>query len=361
MVSDLINFTSSKNKTMRKTYILLFGVFCAFSGLAQITNSEMPAIGDTLIYQNINKNGFDTYTSIVGIGVEWNYINIIEKIDSVEIDYIDPATCPEDTSFPSATVAEAMSGVNGHFFYELGSGEFYRNGFYDGSNNLIIPYTDKLKLYQLPFQFGTSFSDNYTCTNGVFSTYPAIIDDGSYSSDVDGSGILRLPTGYFNNVFRIYYEESFTLKADIGMGYMGMVQIDEYGYEYWKAGHVKPLLTYYNTTTYDLVQGGSSNDVGVRYDKHANPDGLNPGINENTNNFSVNVFPNPSTGIIHIDYLNSNKRASLEIFDAVGKRVCMHDLEYSDNIIDISGLERGIYLIKVFSETFTGTEKLVLK
>ena len=33
-----------------------------------------------------------------------------------------------------------------------------------------------------------------------------IIDNGTYSFDVDGSGTLILPQGYFNDVYRVYYE-----------------------------------------------------------------------------------------------------------------------------------------------------------
>jgi hypothetical protein len=346
---------------MKKLYSLFICASFIIVAHAQITSAEMAAIGDTVIYQSINKNGFDTYAATSGVGVEWNYISIIEKIDSVELDYIDPATCSEAASFPDATVAEAINGANGHFFYELGTGEYYRDGFYDAANNLSIPYDNKLKLYQLPFQFGTSFSDSYTCANGTFDVYPAIIDDGIYDSDVDGSGVLRLPQGYFDNVYRIYYEESFTIKADLGMGtYMGIVQIEEYGYEYWKAGHVKPLLTYYNTTTTDLIQGGSSNDVGVRYDKHANPDGINPGINENTLLTSIDIFPNPSIGIIHVNAKDLTEITSLEIYDVVGKMIFAKELQNGDNMIEQTDLAKGVYYIKVSSGTSVKTEKLIL-
>ena len=209
---------------MKKTFTLIISLsLISFLAAAQITTAEMPVVGTHIVYQNINKNGFDNYATVTGVGVTWNYINIIEKPDSVIMNYINPATTTEGSSFPTSTVAEAMPpDTLGHFYYELNSGVFYRDGFFDAANNMLLPYNNNLKLYQLPFQFGTSFNDAYTCTLGSIdiggTPYPAIIDNGAYTTDVDGSGTLKLPAGRFDNVYRISYTETFTIKSDFGIG-----------------------------------------------------------------------------------------------------------------------------------------------
>jgi hypothetical protein len=331
--------------------------------MAQITGADMPVIGGHYNYKNINKNGFDTYPTTVGIGVEWNYINIVEKTDSVVLDYIDPATTSEGAGFPASTIAEATAGAVGHFFYKQDTATFYREGFYqdDAGTILNIPYTDDLKLYELPFEFGTSFGDTYTCDTGGFAGYPALIDNGDYNSDVQGSGTLRLPTGYFNNVFRIYYEETFTIKADIGFGYMGMISVDEFGYEYWKAGHEKPLLTYYSTTTNDLLGGSSQTDIGVRYDKFATPDGSNPtGITENLTDAFINIYPNPSSGQVFIDLRNFAGISTLEVVDITGQVVYQEKINGLSSV-NLDNLSAGIYQLRFSAAGLSVNRTLVIQ
>ena len=256
-----------------------------------------------------------------------------------------------------------MTGNAGHFFYSIDANAFYRDGFYDPSQNLSVPYNDKLKLYTLPFQFGTTFSDNYTCVAGTFSTYSAIVDDGTYVSDVDGNGILRVPTGYFNNVFRIYYEESFTLKADIGLGsYMGMVSITEFGYEFWKSGHVKPLLTYYNTTTTDLIGGGNTVSVGVRYDKHAPVDGPNTVSVNSVNQENMIHLGLVSPKVFYVNSIGTLQNCNVEVYDMLGKNVFSSKINDNTNkyVISLENLTSGLYIININGQSINFNKKVAL-
>ncbi len=351
---------------MKKTFTFFASFFLlTIMAVAQITTAEMPVVGTHIVYKNINKNGFDPLMSVTGIGVSWDYTNIIEKPDSVILDYIDTATTAQDTSFPTATVAEALlPDTSGHFYYQMGAGLFQRNGFYDAANKLLLPYADPMKMLELPFVFGMSFTEYYTCTNGSIdisgTIYPAIIDNGNYAPDVDGFGTLHLPTGQYNNVYRLAYTETFTIKADIGLGYMGLIGIDEYGYEYWKAGHIKPILTYYNTTTSDLVQGGTTTTVGVRYNKHAIPDGPNPGINENDAAVNIRIFPNPSAGIITINAPSLKGTAVFEVSDILGNKVYSGNVNNKQTQINLSCLCKGIYNYSLTSDNFRKNGKLVI-
>lgn len=78
--------------------------------------------------------------------------------------------------------------------------------------------------------------------------------------------------------------------------------------------------------------------------------------------FSLNrieLFPNPSKGEVKL--LNSgNERIQIEIYDANGKAVYKEDDLSGEASIDLSHLARGIYMIKLRSESGTGLKKLVL-
>ncbi len=71
----------------------------------------------------------------------------------------------------------------------------------------------------------------------------------------------------------------------------------------------------------------------------------------------VKLFPNPSTGIINI---NSQTPVDLSIVDVSGKVVFVATNVSKDQNVDLSGLQKGIYLAKISSENGMTTEKIIL-
>lgn len=70
-------------------------------------------------------------------------------------------------------------------------------------------------------------------------------------------------------------------------------------------------------------------------------------INDNqgsTDIYNIDLYPNPSTGIIHINTFNID---FLEVYDAAGQFIG----RYSERTIDMSDYPSGIYIIKVFLES----------
>lgn len=76
------------------------------------------------------------------------------------------------------------------------------------------------------------------------------------------------------------------------------------------------------------------------------------GINENTINTEVFVYPNPATGILNID---AEGIESIEVFDIEGK----HIYKGKNNEIDLSQVPEGIYYIKVLTNKQTIIRKLI--
>lgn len=59
---------------------------------------------------------------------------------------------------------------------------------------------------------------------------------------------------------------------------------------------------------------------------------------------SLHAFPNPALDVVSFKNLNDNQRL-VSVFDVTGSKVC--ELLINNNSIDVSSLNKGIYLLKV--------------
>jgi len=78
--------------------------------------------------------------------------------------------------------------------------------------------------------------------------------------------------------------------------------------------------------------------------------------NLSTNDFiksKVNIYPNPVQNEIHIE--TGEVVNSVEVFDLLGKQI----LNSKDKNIDVSGLQSGIYLLKINTNQGSLTEKII--
>ena len=73
----------------------------------------------------------------------------------------------------------------------------------------------------------------------------------------------------------------------------------------------------------------------------------------------LTMYPNPLKG--NTLYLTStaNAEMSVQIFDLVGKEVLKSNV--TNNIVNVSGLTSGVYIVKVTEEGKTATRKLVIQ
>jgi gluconolactonase len=71
----------------------------------------------------------------------------------------------------------------------------------------------------------------------------------------------------------------------------------------------------------------------------------------------VEMYPNPVHNIFHINL--PVKTGTLEIFDNSGKSVLLNQIRENNSAIDVSGLVKGIYFVKVLSDNQMYTGKIV--
>lgn len=74
---------------------------------------------------------------------------------------------------------------------------------------------------------------------------------------------------------------------------------------------------------------------------------------------SITVYPNPSSGIVHINTLNNVDALSLSVYSLEGKLIKKQVLNKQQNTIDISTLESGMYFINLKSDKATKTIKII--
>ncbi len=83
------------------------------------------------------------------------------------------------------------------------------------------------------------------------------------------------------------------------------------------------------------------------------------GLFELSNNISV--YPNPSNGVFSLSVNNFNPNSTVEITNLAGKTIYSNNLTSNNSSIDITGIETGVYFIKVKSNTGTDIQKLIIQ
>jgi gluconolactonase len=81
------------------------------------------------------------------------------------------------------------------------------------------------------------------------------------------------------------------------------------------------------------------------------------GINSIPGKPSVEIYPNPVQNELNINL--PGKSGTVEVFDITGKSLLQKEILENENSIDVSGLENGIYFVKVLSDSQFFTEKFV--
>lgn len=75
---------------------------------------------------------------------------------------------------------------------------------------------------------------------------------------------------------------------------------------------------------------------------------------------TLKVYPNPTKGMLNIDLREEFVGAVITVFDIQGRKITSNTLNSNSEIIDMNGLENGIYFISVENDFKKSTKKVVL-
>jgi len=203
----------------RIAHFLLLAIAAATMSLAQPTLSSGTfsiSPNTSLIYSFCDVSTFQEGNA--GANQTWDFSGV--QVDSTKsVTTTDPASTPGGSNFPSATVAvpellgnDLLSG-----FFEFGASQVVYHG-YQGTFSTQGINTEIQAVYTNPEIFVTyplNFNDTQTDElEGQVSTTTANIPTnsvrkGTFSINYDGYGTLILPSGTYQNVMRIRYNESY--------------------------------------------------------------------------------------------------------------------------------------------------------
>ncbi|GEM_PF-1170275 len=81
------------------------------------------------------------------------------------------------------------------------------------------------------------------------------------------------------------------------------------------------------------------------------------GISESDNNNSIIVFPNPSNGVFRID---NKKGSQITVYNIMGQEVYKQSNSQAIEVLDLSALHNGIYIIKISNSDSITTKRIII-
>jgi len=118
-----------------------------------------------------------------------------------------------------------------------------------------------------------------------------------------------------------------------------------------------------NTFTYTFNQVGSTDYVCDPHDGNMNGTvnvTSTAGISEN-NLLSFEMYPNPVSDLLNIQLPTGTEKAEVSVFDYTGRLVSSKTISSNDTAIDVQKISKGIYMIRVATNTKIGVQRFIKK
>jgi len=281
-----------------------------------------------------------------GINQTWDFSSLSgsgENISILELGINDPENFPDADFKWCGSIAENCR------FFSVGSDGYQDLGYSD--DFATEAYTDPIQICPLPFSFGENYSDTYGTgdeNNGI---------EGSHNMSVDGYGTLIMPWGEIPGTYRIHgsFQEEYQLAGTIQQTNTADLTL------FFAPGYPAPII---QTVIGEIVLKGFEEPILIQStlflenivlstsDKHD--------VVEN-----LRVFPNPTNGIISIQFENqSTESISVDILDLQGRTLRSEGaITNNGNTLyqtDLGDLNPGFYLLRLSNGRNFQIEKVQL-
>ncbi|GAB4281319.1 MAG: hypothetical protein Kow0068_05770 [Marinilabiliales bacterium] len=333
-------------KTKLFTFLMILAVTLSYSQLVTITETnQIPQIGDTIHYIDLNTFGFDAAGTGAVTDKLWDFSSLMDAGTTVDFWYVDASTTPQASNYPNANIARENSQEAGYFYYECTGSDWFRWGWYAGATNFGI-YNTGANEFHFPITAGNNYNSSYEGTFAPFNLGEdsVRIEQGQIIAEADMQGTLILPNGAtLNNVLRIHLIESFHIVTYM-FGTPAMDNVMEDDYYYWFHDSILQPVLVYGTTDLD---GQQQSEV-LRYQP------VNIVTGKYDNNFADNtlIYPNPTSGIVNI---SSDLYKTVEIFNIYGQKI---NAMKAKSTLDLSFLTSGHYILILKGDADTRVIKL---
>ncbi len=350
---------------------MLMAVAALSFGQSPITigNSNMPGSGDTLRYTNIQLSSLGNYTQ-TGTNFTWNFSSVVSTSEGVR-------SFKSGLQTPYALFFLSLNEYGEKIADTIGAGPFVITKYYnyykkqtspaafiaDGAgvtfSSVPLPsyYSDKDELYNFPMSY-----PKYDSTSFKFSTLTTTLIPIRYSKSgfratrVDGWGTVTTPYGTDVCLRLVTTQYSMdSIKTTLGpvvipFGFPNNVR----SYQWMTATSKIPFME----VTGNLI-GNTFTPTQARYRGYEKPVST-VGLNELDRSGARLLFPNPVKDRVSFNAGNE-ATGQVMIFDAQGRLLKTEQPEVTGALstLDVSGLEPGIYFIRVGVENEAAHYKFI--
>lgn len=78
-------------------------------------------------------------------------------------------------------------------------------------------------------------------------------------------------------------------------------------------------------------------------------------------NISISVYPNPSKGLIHIDFASYQDKVQITLYGSTGQQLLNEELSGAfESSLDLSAYPKGVYFLRLVMDTDIEIRKIVL-
>ena len=347
---------------MKKQLLFISMLIASFSQAQQLDLSNEPAIAEgALMY--VCDSLTPAYETTTGTGVTWDYSQILGLNGTTKtLEILDASLTADAASFPTSTKVMSIEGVIKNYFNSTAT-ERVSQGFVYNEPSLgtvLAAFdSDNETTIQYPFVNGDYFADNFSgmldfSFNGIPQNPTC---SGTIHASIDGQGTLLLPSSNtYTNVIR--YKSVDTILTQVIFVTTLDVELVRTQYEYYDiANNNLPLFVY---TLVQFEQQGSTTPLLEQVNVISSIQPLeNVGL-ETISNADFNVYPNPSEGIINFKG-SFDSNASAVVYDQSGRVVSTIETVVNGQSIDLSHLNKGMYLVSVNNNGVQTTKTISLR
>ena len=314
-----------------KRKLLLLSVAISSLSFAQTTLTKSfndPVVGDVLT--NVNINGAIN-NSPTGANVTFNNSSVTSGATSIN-NYTSP-TAAELVDFPLATIKHSDgNGINVYYKQSIDKLEIV------GIDNPAgtLKFTNPGTAINYPTSFGTTTTDQAQGTVSASGTTAYF--RGNIVSNADATGTLILGNQTFNNILRLKITQNYTIYLDSTL-FVPVGTATNTSYMYFDAAHKFPLLSYADASIVVSLAGINESTSGAQAQ-----DFIFLGTKEIKKNANLMLYPNPTKDKLFVQSIGE-KAQSMDVFSMEGKKVGTYKI--NDNGVDVSSLEKGIYLLRI--------------
>lgn len=255
------------------------------------------------------------------VGSEW-YYEIINPNDEISYQHI---VYENDSTINNKKVKVI---VKTYTLYDKCSNTPTHEYIYE-ENNKVYWWNKTLGEFTVLYDFGANVGDEWTITAGNNSVTVHVNDVGYYIKDARWFKVLTISDS--NDVF--------TGTIACGIGHL-------------TSFFPEKLLNKQSDINVDGIRCYWNNDVLIYKDNDTDCDAIYNGwhsIDETLAGNGINLYPNPSKGILYIEsnYINSE----YIVINIMGEIVTSGKIVSDNQQIDISNLSNGLYLLKIDNNT----------